>query len=83
LYIPFLNIPCDKMSGAVKITTVDGKNCEGSIFCIDPVTNTVVLKTGGNNDSGCSYVMINSTQITQIDGNAENITLPNLALMIS
>ena len=54
------------MSNTVKITTVDGKNCEGSMFCIDPVTSTVVLKTGGKNDSGCSYVMINSTQITPV-----------------
>ena len=46
---------------------------KGSIFAIDPVTESVVLK-----DSNGGYTLLSPTQITKIEGDISNIPTPNI-----
>lgn len=66
--------------GEVKVTMNDGKVYEGTYFCKDPVTNTLVIKNKG----GKGYMMLFDGHVKSIEGDIpeklEDV-VPNLDYM--
>jgi hypothetical protein len=65
----------------IKVHMRSGAVHEGSVFSVDPVTNTVVLK---NPDDGGGYLVLFSGQIANVEGEIPAVLsneLPNLALL--
>lgn len=60
--------------GMLKVHTRCGKTHEGKIFAIDPVTSSIIL----SGDAVGSYVLINPSQITNIEGDLNNIITPDI-----
>jgi len=63
----------------LKVHIVGGIVCEGSVQAIDPVTKTLILKTGDEGSS--SYRIIIPSQITQIEGDLASVAIPDLSTL--
>jgi hypothetical protein len=59
------------MSVAVKLTLTTKEALKGECFCIDPVTNALVLKVDGK------YVVVNAESIVDIEGDLTKVKAPN------
>ena len=73
--------------GEVKVTMKNGKVYEGTYFCKDPVTNTLVIQNkegNGKEGDGKGYMMLFDSHVKSIEGNIpeklEDV-VPNLEFM--
>lgn len=48
---------------------------EGNIFCVDPVTSSIVLEIEENK----AYQLINGSSITKVEGDWSGVVVPNLS----
>ena len=58
----------------IKIYLHSGNIIEGTIFAVDPVTSSLIIKS----ETDSNYTLINPNQISQIDGNLQSTTVPNI-----
>jgi hypothetical protein len=62
----------------VKIHLVGGQVHEGKVYAIDPVTYSIILST---DESEGSFVLINSSQILEIEGDLNSTAIPNVVAL--
>ena len=61
------------MADRCKITLTTGEIHEGVVFCIDPVTLSIVLKDGE------AYTMVNPDMVSKFDGDLSKVKTPSPA----
>ena len=67
--------------GEVKVTMKNGKVYEGTYYCKDPVTNTLVIQNKGNKKG---YTMLFDGHVKSVEGNIPDKledVVPNLDIM--
>lgn len=68
--------------GQVVITLVDGNIHEGTVYAVDPVTQTIILKLSSDSTAAIdSYTVINPSQISKLQGNLNDTVLPNISTL--
>lgn len=61
----------------ISIKTKSGKQYDGEVFAIDPVTKSIALVQPGSS----SYTIVNPAHIAEIQGDLSKITAPDASLI--